>query len=252
MPKYFPFLILILLCCSVKAENFIGHCRDRPPELLADGAHCTGPAAEMIETMLARLGHSISWHDVPWPRTLITAKEGGVDLLVRHSMNSDREQFLDAIPYGYRTREVAFYYKEDKELTFNNWKDLTNYRLGVRRASHYSDSFQENREFLDLTVVASTSQLAKMLIYDRIDIMLVSSDRAEDIEAVESIKGSIKKAEFKVINYNGRFISMPKKSPMIKHFGSLRAEMLKMRKSGEVSAIYQKYNVSPPEQPQIN
>lgn len=243
--KHF-FTILVLLCFSfpVLSDVFTGHCRDREPDLVADGKTCTGPVAELIETALKRIGHTVSWSEVPWKRSIEQAKNGKVDILPRHSMKPEREAFLHAVAYGYKIRKIYFMISPLKDIAIENFADLEGLKIGALRGSFYSDQFDQASNLIKKEMT-SNDQIVKMLESGRLDVGLTSS--AHEEEKFRALEG-VKEAKYKDAFLNSRNISIPKASPMAKHFDAFAAEINKMAAAGEVDSIFSKYNVKAPAQ----
>ncbi len=235
---------LLVFSCALSADNFRGHCRDRAPSMEAQGTRCIGPVPEIIETALSRLGHTITWQKVPWKRSIETAKDGNVDILPRHSMTPEREGFLYAVPYGYKKRIIYLMITPDKEFDIKNFSELKGKKVGVIRGSFYSNLFDTDKGFFKKEM-PDNEHVVKMLINGRIDIALTSS--AHEEEKYRAIP-NIKEATFKDVFFNSRNISIPKKSPMSKHFNKFAAQINKMISSGEASEIFKKFGVKPPAQ----
>ncbi|WP_159737228.1 substrate-binding periplasmic protein [Vibrio atypicus] len=238
------FLILSLVFAANLsfADTFVAHCRDRAPDLIptADGG-CDGPVAEMIEKAMTQIGHDVDWKVVPWARTINVAETGGVDIIPRHSMNSEREAFLNPILYGYQTRDVYFVISPKSNIQIASADDLLQHRIGALRGSYYSKTFNDNDK-IKKKLYNHTDQIIQALEMGRIEVAIASS--AHGIDELMAINGT-KKAQFVDTFYNGRFISVPKRSPMHRHAEALNKTIQEMRSKGEIDAIYKKYNLTP-------
>ncbi|CAH0537591.1 substrate-binding periplasmic protein [Vibrio marisflavi] len=238
------FCALFFVASFVKAETFVAHCRDRPPELVPTNPGCSGPIAEIIETAVGKLGHEVEWHLVPWIRTIKIAEYGDVDIIPRHSMNDKRSEFLYPATYGYETCNVYYMVNSDSQIKIERFEDLVGLIVGARRGSFYSKTFNESTE-LTKRFYNSDEQLLLLLKAQRIDVAIVSSGQNEETYRNEPIIHQVKYID---TFYNGRHISIPKKSPMAKYQAEFIQIIDEMRTSGEVNAIFQKYNVPPPVQ----
>jgi len=239
----FAFISLTLAFGSL-ADTLNGHCRNREPDLLAQGNHCIGPVPEMIEIALKRLGHEVLWSEVPWKRSIEMAKIGTVDILPRHSMNKAREGFLHAVAYGYKVRKIFYMISPKITIKVNTLNDLVPYKVGMLRGSFYSENFTK-ATYLTKISYASNDQIIRLLDSGRLDAAITSS--AHEIDKFRALKG-IKQAAYSDTFFNSRNISIPSQSPMAKHSASLKAEIRKMIQSGEINRIFSKHNITAPTQ----
>ncbi|SIO33410.1 ABC transporter substrate-binding protein [Salinivibrio sp. ES.052] len=241
-------LALILVAVPATADTFRAHCRDRAPELIPTETGCEGPVAEVITVALEKMGHTPDWSTVPWARTINVAEVGEVDIIPRHSMNNEREAFLNAVPYGYSIREVFYIIGPNVNQQINSFEELKQYRIGALRDSFYSDLFN-NTEDLKRRYYNDTEQIIKVLENGRIDVAVTSS--SHDIDKFTAVS-AFTQANFVDRFYNGRYISIPKKSPVANYFPEFERTIQQMVASGEVSAIFEKYGQTPPEQKPAN
>ncbi len=82
--------------------------RHRPPEMSIVNGKYYGPIIDIIELLLSDAKVEPQWLNIPWPRTLLRAQNGIVDLIPRHSMTSDREKYLLPMLLGYEKRHVRY------------------------------------------------------------------------------------------------------------------------------------------------
>jgi len=244
MKKLILFFALVILPFESYSETFKGHCRDRHPDLIVDKENCKGPVPVIIEIALNRLGHDITWSERPWKRSLLEAKNGSVDILPRHSMDTERAAFLHAVAYGYRERKVFYMISPHQEIEINAFEDLMPHRIGLLRGSFYSDKFAKADNLIKIEFT-SNDQIIKMLEAGRIDIALTSSAHEEDKFRV--LPG-IKEAKYFDTFLNSRNISIPKKSPMAKYYTKFKSEIESMANSGEINKIFDQYGIKPPSQ----
>ncbi|MGF1720697.1 transporter substrate-binding domain-containing protein [Vibrio kyushuensis] len=235
---------LLLFSQYAFSEVLIAHCRDRPPELQITQDGCGGPVAEMIELAVLRIGHEVKWVNVPWARTINTAKSGMVDIIPRHSISAERRKFLHAVSYGCQVRHVSFIVKLGSDIKIEDSNSLSSYRVGVIRGSFYSNSISK-RQYSGLHAVDDNEQLISMLLNNRIDIAITSSDHGVEIFKAQE---GLAELDYKEKFHNSRYISMPKQSDKSRYYSDFGIEILEMRLSGEVAKIFSKHNLPPPEQ----
>ncbi|MFT2091228.1 substrate-binding periplasmic protein [Paraglaciecola sp. 2405UD69-4] len=219
----------------VSAKNFIGHCRNYPPDLYFENGKCTGIVADLVSDIFSELGLSIKWQKVPWGRSLIDAQKGDVDLLIRHSMTPAREYYLNPIKYTDETRTLHFFTSPNFKSDITSYEELAKVNVGSIRGVFYSPIFSK-LEIDHLTVVSHSTQLLGMLERGRIDVVVTS--RSHDIELFES---KFNKASLTETFSNPNYISIPIHSKLIKYYDDIAKLMLEYRKSGKIDRYYEKY-----------
>lgn len=241
-------LLLVTINFSTLADTFTAHCRDRPPVIITNKtSSCSGALPDILKIALGRIGHNIEWKTVPWPRSKIEAKKGKVDILLGHSLTTDRRKFLLPILYGQKVRKLSFYMSpKASAIKVKSEKDLKKYTIGVLRGSFYGPRFNR-MSHQNIQQLENIKQMISMLIHGRIDLVAVRSTYGN------IIKNKLEQIGAKPVAYfeeflNGRYISIPKKSTKMKHYKALSREILKMRKSGEISWIFKYYKISSPKQ----
>lgn len=238
--------VILLLTLTVTtflthSETFIGHYRERNPEMTISEELYGGPIAEIVETALEKMGHTVHWKDVPWDRSITDAKKGSVDILPRHSMNSERVTYLHPILLGYEEREVYFYIRPNLDIDIKSYNDLKNFKIAVLREVFYFDKFNSDNS-LNKIDVTSFDQITEMLKNGRVDIAI--TQRISGLDEIERITG-VKRASYVESFLDGRYLSIPKKSPLIHYAKPLNAVIYKMRKERIIDKIFDKYDVRP-------
>ncbi|MDC0661495.1 substrate-binding periplasmic protein [Marinobacter sp. SS21] len=235
-------VLLAILPLMASAELFIGHCRDRLPELNPLGMRCAGPGAEVIERALAYTGHQVEWVSVPWARTLYMAQRGAVDILPVHSMALARESYLLPIHYGSRSRSVYYFARAASTIRVASFDDLFQYRIGALRESFYSEQFN-TAQGLDVFYATEPDQLINMLLHNRLDVVVTSSFHEPDLYFSNPRLTQLEYVEYFV---NERYFSIPLASPMARHYQDIQQVVRLMRDRGEINEIYRLHGVPAP------
>jgi len=244
MVKFYIFIIFIGVILPSSADTFVGHVRHRPPWVIVESGNFSGPVLKIIEISLARQGHKITWLDIPWVRTLNMAKNGGhVDILPRHSMTSERYDYLLPILYGYRKRKLYYFSRKESDIQINKFEDLQKYMVGQIRGSFYSHKYN-NSNFSKRIEVNVLEQLVAMLTHGRIDIVVISEAQGH----ISHFKNNpnFRQLDYKEIFFNGRYFSIPKHSPMAKFYDDINDEINKMRENNEINKIFSQYSLEEP------
>ncbi len=240
--KIFIAFIIAVYTITSEAEVFNAHCRNYPPYLYFDGSKCIGAIPDLVTDLMNEQGHQIVWSNVPWIRSIKVAKEGKVDLLIRHSMTQERKQFLHAIPYGYYTRELFFFKSPTLTSDINSYQDIKKYNIGAIRGNFYSPKFSTLDTNI-LTLVGQTEQLINMLERGRIDLAVTSSSHSDKLFTDRFVK-----SRFVDSFDNPLYISIPKKSNASKYYNDIATLLLDYRKSGKIDQYFLKYNLPTPKQ----
>lgn len=241
-------ILSVLICLASfvhnysHAEVFTANCRDYPPELSFDGEKCVGALPELLTDIINELGHKIVWVKVPWIRSIQIAKNGDVDLLIRHSMTQERELFLDASPYGYFTRHLSFYKSPTFDSDVTKYADLKKHHIGAIRGNFYSPTFS-TLDTKTLTLVGKTEQLIGMLELGRIDLAVTSESHSEEL-----FIDRFEKITFVDSFTNPMYLSIPKNSKASKYYQDIDKLLLEYRKSGKVEQYFKKNGLEVPDQ----
>ncbi len=222
---------------------WLGHCRDRAPLIVVEPGGCSGPGADVISLAIEKLGHQVVWMDVPWARTITVAREGEVDLIPLHSMDEEREKFLDPILLGFNERVLYFFKRADNPLVVASVDDLKGISIGALRGSFYSEQFNALMDDLSINYVTNSEQIIQMLKAGRIDLAVTS-----ELHGMESFKqgSALVEVPYREVTLNGRFFSVPRSSENHGYIDELRAVIDSMRLSGEIITIFERHGVEAP------
>lgn len=243
MIKSLFLIVLVSIAPLAYAETFLGHVRARPPAIVVDGDHYSGPVLEIIELSLARRGHDVNWLNTPWLRTIRMAKGSSLDLIPSHSMTPSRYHYLLPVLYGFRERSVYFFIRNGSDVNIDVFDDVKKYKVGQLRGSFYSEKYNSATDITRVNV-GNLEQLFHMLEYGRIDVAVISQAQGDVSKFYDS--PLFRPANYVDVFTHGRYFSIPKHSPMAKFYDEINYEVYKMRKSGEVSKIFSKYNIPAP------
>lgn len=237
-------LTTVLTSLALQADVvWQGHCRDRSPTIISTPGNCSGPGGDVINIAIERLGHRIEWTDVPWARTINAAENGGVDIIPLHSMTEDREAFLYPINMGYDERILQFFKRKEHDINVTNYDELQKLSIGALRGSFYSQAFNKNLDILNVHLLNNTEQLINMLKAGRIDIAVTSPIHDVSIFIDDP---ELTPVEYQQAHLNGRYFSVPMKSDKFQYVSELKSIVENMLTSGEISKIFESYNLEPP------
>ncbi|MEP1445869.1 MAG: transporter substrate-binding domain-containing protein [Paraglaciecola sp.] len=222
---------------SLMAKDFVAHCRNYPPDLYFQKNQCLGAVPDLVNDIFEELGHNIFWVKAPWLRSLKDAKEGRVDILVRHSMTPERASFLLPIKYEDRTRQLLFFKSPALQSDITSYEDLQKVVVGAIHGVFYSPQFSA-MDTRRVIFVEETEQLVSMLALNRIDIAVTSESHNR-----ESFDRQFEKSDFTETFYNPHYISIPKSSPAMEYYDEVADLMAKYRELNKIEPYFEKHNL---------
>ncbi|WP_437670803.1 substrate-binding periplasmic protein [Sorangium sp. So ce131] len=147
-----------------------------------EGGGCFSVA---LRTALERVGYQADIKFYPWKRAVILAENGDVDVLGSDYYGKKREEhFIYSDPLwetysGFvklKNRNLPYsVHSEDMDKTY---RPLAPYRIGVVAEYTYEQGF-ENASYLQKTSVPNEASLLRMLIEDRLDLVMIDKYTAE-------------------------------------------------------------------------
>ena len=248
LKKFIVFLLFVpVVALSQQAQIDLRH---RPPEMIITDNKFSGPIVVIIDQLLSSIDVVPLWIDVPWPRTLRRAKSGKVDIVPRHSITSDRENFLLPMLLGYEDGTVYYLLGPhiNKAEQYHELEQLNKLNFGLLRDSYYGphvDSFTSKTT----TFANDIDQLMGMLLAKRIDVMpvknLVWAERS-----YAKIKNKYNNLQYHLAEvnesfYHGKYISIPKQSKLRDKYHQLNCLLYQWRKSGKIDEIYMQHQALP-------
>lgn len=242
------FLPLNSLAEPVQVQVDIRH---RPPEMsIIDGKYY-GPLIDIIDLLLLESKLEPQWLVVPWPRTLLRAKLGQVDIIPRHSMTLERKKFLLPMLIGYEQRSVHYLLSPSIQDIdqYQSPKQFSNLIFGLLRGSYYGPYIENIQSKVSTVFTHDIQQLMSLLLSGRIDIMPIQN-LSWAKAAFHKVKHKHKAKMYQISSYketfvSGKYISIPKSSPLATSFHRLNCQIFKLRNSGTIDSIYQDYDISP-------
>ena len=234
---------MVFLSNSTNAYEFKAHFRHVPPDMTYIDNVPAGPIREIIDLAVTHAGHTVVWKTVPWKRTQKVALQGKTDLLVRHSMNGERQRYLSPIINGHQIREVIFITAPNIKVVIDSFEDLQKYTIGQHRGYLYAPQFDQ-ADNLKREIANEHRQLVQMLKRGRVDAVVMTTDLKGDIELLLAVEGA-KISTYRMLFANKRFCSIPVNSPAIAYFDQISTEIFKLRRSGEMSDIMKKHGAEP-------
>ena len=230
--------VFFLYPTLLMGKTLTAHCRDYPPDLFFKDGTCVGIVPDLVSDIMTELGYEIEWMNVPWIRTIAWAKQGKVDLVVRHSMTPERTQYLHAVAYSDTQRTVSFYQSPELDMDVQSYDDLNQLKVGIIRGMFYSPHIAR-LDAGNKVQVSNTEQLIRMLQLGRIDLVATTQSHNEHL-----FKNSFKKAPFSDTFTNPMFVSFSKKSRYAFLYKELEETLILYKASGRINDYFSRYSAS--------
>jgi len=239
-------VIFVLTTIYLQAETIKADFRHRPPEMIVNGQHKSGPLIDILESAAKKLGHNIQWRSATFPMSIHAIEEGNIDILPRTLKTKRRNLFINYLgPIGYQDKTILFLVKKGEENLINSYSDLKRLKIGVRKKTAYFSKF--NLDFtLDKIETVDDSNMVKMFDRFRFDTMAVL-----DVDSIEFALKKNKITNYTYANYKfkqkiGNYYAMSKNSINSTLYKDLSETLAMMAKSGEITSIYEFHGVKPP------
>ena len=125
---------------------------------------------EISKSAFEKVGYQLETAFVPWKRALTGAIHGNYDGLLGAYYTEDRTKYFSYTNAVYDD-ELVFFSRAEDDITFKELKDLSAYKIGVRRASAQSDKLKKEPS-LTIEEVNEDLQSLNKLIAKRIDLFV--------------------------------------------------------------------------------
>jgi len=223
--------------------------RNRSPEIVVEDGKISGPVIDVINHLAEIENLHVVYREVPWPRSLMDAKRGKVDLLPRHSMNADREHYLAPILLGFENRVVNYLLSPKLEKQVVEFSDLRHLVIGMLRGSFYGKELEQLNNDATIVYTNSIEQLLRMLSTGRVDVVPIQNlTWAEDAYQRLNETSNIEKyviADYQEEFLSGKYLSIPKRSHFYRRYHDINCTVFKMRKNKILDSKYIKHGVMP-------
>jgi len=248
--KSLVLLSLLLLVPPCQAEPVLrADYRERPPEMQLQDGQRRGPLISVLDTAAQRLGLRIEWRYAPFVRSLEDLKSGRIDLVPRVLFTQARTAYVHYLPaIGTQRKSIRFIVKPGQESALRRYADLRGRVIGAKRGTAYFEPFDSD-DRLNKSLVTDDYLLAGMFRAGRLDALAVL-----DAEAIEAQFRRIGFSDYgyadyqyeqSIGNYFGASLRLYRGEKKAL-YDRLAQELRRMRDSGEIASIYNRYGVVPP------
>lgn len=226
------------------ADAAIAHARPRPPELVVENGTVSGPLRDVLDEAAAKISLTLTWENVPFPRSLQDLQNGRDVIVPRVRRTADREPYVTFLgPIAIQKRQVAFLTQKGK-APIAKYEDLATLTIGTKRGTAYFDRFDADKT-LKKVETADDQALVGMLMAGRFDVIAAVDKPALDaILKAQNVTDVVYAPYHETIDGENLY-GIARNSGLAKRADDLNTVLKDMAASGRVRAIYGKYNLNP-------
>lgn len=211
-----------------------------------------GPLVELTAAALARVGHTMEIHYLPWKRALEKSMDGEFDMLLGAYHNEEREALLSySQPIG--QVELCLVKRRGDDIRYTSLDGLKPYRIGQIRGATVSPEFDlAARTILNIEYVSHFEYNIRKLLAGRIDLLIDKKFMFEKT-MLEKYPDSVAMVEIlspplQVFSFYNAF---PRRRPdHPAHLAAFNLGLARIRADGTLAAIYRRHGVDyPPDSP---
>lgn len=244
--KFFLLVLTALISASFAfagSYNFVT--LEFPPiEFAGQDGKAQGIAVELVEKIMANLGHQVTVEVMPWARGLEMVKIGKADAIFTAYKTPEREQFLDFANVVLVPQIVSLYVKKDSEILFDgDLQKLKDKRFGVVSTISYGKTFDSLREQLNTERGENMEGNLKKLTAGRVDLLISNIYVAESEIKKLGLQNDLKKLAPQVESVDS-FIAFSKEKGLSALRDSFDKELQKLVQDGTYAGILTKYGIS--------
>ncbi|MCG8313457.1 MAG: ABC transporter substrate-binding protein [Pseudomonadales bacterium] len=173
----------------------------------------------------------------PWKRVLLRAKRGEVDMLLGVRKTPEREQYLHFLEPVLTPSVQSVFVREDTELKFSEWTDLSGKAGGIILGASFStefDAYADNSLYIE--EARSYKQNFEKLSLGRIDYLL---------GPLMTVRLHLSKEGYnrKIINLKepliiiDEYLAIPKKSECSHYVGQFSERLNQLLEAGEMDTL---------------
>lgn len=176
----------------------------------------------------------------PWARSLINMRNGKTDMLTGVAKREEREEFLHYISPPYFTCSTVFYVKKGNANKIKSYDDLKNFLIGQVDNSAYFAPFDTDKSLFKRSV-KNEVQLLRMLIVDRLEVIIGTDCQVDFDIARMGYKDKIEKALYKPKNNVDLYFTVSKKSKYAEDLDTISGIIKDIVQEGKIKEFAKKY-----------
>jgi len=173
------FFDALFLCVLLMISPITSHAKELkvgiglinyPPYYFEQDGVMHGAVFDISQHIADKLGHTLVFEKLPWPRIQLYLRQGSIDMLMLYFKTPEREKsviYTDT-PHIYDTSYL--FIKKGADIHYNgNFNSMLDYHFGhVRGYSHGIE--YDNASQITKQLAGEEKQLIRMLLNDRIDV----------------------------------------------------------------------------------
>jgi polar amino acid transport system substrate-binding protein len=248
MKKFLLLVCLILSFTSYAKDFYVGWELWFPYQYRNSQQELVGLDFEIFDTILAKVGYTTKYIELPWKRHLHYIKTGEMDVAMGASLSEDRRRYA-MFSEAYRQETVNLFVRNGQanSIKLGVLSDLTNsnYMIGIESGYYYGDEYQELIKTVGfqkhIVEVVDIEENVTLLLAGHIDGFLVDpatikafSDKYKMVGEFEKHALSIYQADIHII--------FSKKSVKPEVVTVINQAIGDLKKSGELDKIINKWN----------
>lgn len=236
-------VLLSASCALAETYNFVT--LEFPPlEFAGKDGKAEGIAVELVEKIMANLGHQVTVTVMPWARGLETVKAGKADAIFTAYKTPKREEFLDYSTAVLIPQIVSLYAKKDSDIAFDgDLLKLKDKRFGVVSTISYGKTFDGLRDQLQTDRAENMESNLRKLLAGRVDLVISNKYVAESEINKLSLGNDIKKLAPEVETVDS-FIAFSKAKSLTALRDDFDRELRKLIEDGTSAQIMSKYGIA--------
>lgn len=231
-------LVWILSCRGVEAQTVIKVVGNHaPPYRIIKGDEFSGIYNDTMKELGRRMGVEIHFANVPFARALMMMKQGkNADIMLGPNRNPQRESYMVYTQATFSRENKAFYVHPDSP-GITKYEDLRGKNISVHRGKIYFSKFDQDTSLIKEPVseyIIGIRKVAKK----RNDVIVMPEKEGGRLLKEHSVK--LKKSSY-IVKGEISYITISKKSPVLKLQERLEETMEQIKKDGTMKAIRERY-----------
>ena len=141
-----------------------------PPYYFEKDGVMQGAVLEISQHIADKLGHTLVFEQLPWPRIQLYLRSGEIDMVILYFKTPEREKYVIYTDTPHIYDASYLFTKKGTAIHFNgNLNSLRDYHFGhVRGYSHGAE--YDNATQFHKQVAGEEKQLIRMLLNDRVEV----------------------------------------------------------------------------------
>lgn len=239
----FMILLCLLQPSMADGKDFLAAIETWPPfRILEKGIEnqYTGIDVDLLHEISRKLQVNIRIKRYPWARCLSMMKSGKADIIMGLAYSKDRADYIRYSKTAYFSVAPAFYVKKGRGNLVMTYSDLYKYTVGYSIDSVYFDRFDLDKE-IDKHGVPSELSLMKMLVNNRLDVIIGIDANIEYDAVLLGVGGKIEKAYYRPAKSTDLYLGISQKSEFINYAEEVDSIVKNLTENGVIQNIAEKY-----------